>query len=195
MSLYNKKFSEQGIIYLFGRKIFETRKILELLNPQKSNIILEIGCNKGEFVEILKNYSPAVAGIDINIEAIENSNDENLKVMSAEKLEFKNSSFDKIVSSHTIEHILNLEKTFSEIERVLKPGGICVLIYPFEIVRGMNNFFSAWKMYKSPFASRKLHLHKLNPQKISALTKMAIIKKGLFLAPYPTYYTVLKKSF
>jgi len=194
MNLYDKKFSEQGITYLFGRKKFETKKILKLLNPQKNEVILEIGCNRGELVEVLRNYSPATTGIDVNIEAIESSKNKGLKIMTAEKLGFENDFFDKIVSSHTIEHIPDLKKAFEEMERALKPGGTAVLIYPFEIVRGLNNFFSAWKMYKNPFAARKLHLHKLNPPKISALTKMTIIKKGLFFAPYPTYYTVLKKK-
>ncbi len=194
MSLYNKRFSEEGITYLFGRKKFETKKILELLSPQKGEAILEIGCNKGELVEVLRNYSPATIGVDVNSEAIKNSKTKGLKAVSAEKLEFENNFFDKIVSSHTIEHIPDLKKAFKETERVLKPGGIAVLVYPFEIIRGMNNFFPAWKMYKKPLASRKLHLHKLNPEKISALTKMTIIKNGLFLAPYPTYYTVLKKE-
>lgn len=194
MSLYDKKFSEEGITYLFGGKKFETKKILELLSPKGCEAILEIGCNKGELVEILRNYAPATTGVDVNNEAIKNSKITGLKIMPAEKLEFKDSCFDKVVSSHTIEHIPDLKKAFEEMERTLKPGGTAVLIYPFEIIRGMNNFLSAWKLYKSPFASRKLHLHKLNPGKISALTKMAIIKKGLFFAPYPTYYTVLKKK-
>lgn len=194
MYLYDKKFSEEGITYLFGRKIFETKKILELLRPQKGETILEIGCNKGKLVEILRNYAPATTGIDVNNEAIKNSKTAGLKIMPAEKLEFSDNCFDKVVSSHTVEHVPDLKKAFEEMERVLKPDGIAVLIYPFEIVRGMNNFFRAWKMYKNPLASRKLHLHKLNPRKISALTELVTIKKGLFFAPYPTYYTVLKKK-
>lgn len=194
MNLYNKEFSDKGITYAFGRKKFETKKILSLLNPGKNDIILEIGCNKGELVEVLRKYSSFVVGIDVNSEAIKSSDLDRLKVMGAEKLEFPSKMFDKIVSSHTIEHIFDLKKTFQEIERILKTGGICVLIYPFEIFRGMNNFFPAWWMYKNPLASRKLHIHKLNPKKVTAFTKMTIISKGIFWAPYPTYYTVFKKQ-
>lgn len=193
MNLYGKEFSDKGITCAFGRKKFETKKILSLLNPGKNDAILEIGCNKGELVEILRKYGSSVAGIDVNSEAIRSSSAEGLKAMGAEKLEFSDKSFNKIVSSHTIEHILDLKKTFQEIERILKPGGICVLVYPFEIFRGMNNFFTAWRMYQNPFASRKLHVHKLNPKKVAAFTKMTVIDGGIFWGPYPTYYTVFRK--
>lgn len=194
MNLYNKEFSDKGVTYAFGRKKFETEKILSLLNPGKNDVILEIGCNKGELVKVLRKYSPSAIGIDVNSEAIKSSNLDGLKMMCAEKLEFPDKTFDKIISSHAIEHIFDLKKTFQEIERVLKTGGICVLVYPFEIFRGMNNFFLAWRIYKNPLASRKLHIHKLNPKKITAFTKMTMISNGIFWAPYPTYYTVLKKQ-
>lgn len=194
MNLYNKEFSDKGITYVFGRKKLETKKILSLLNPSKNDVILEIGCNKGELVEVLRKYGSSVVGIDVNSEAIKSSNLDGLKVMGAEKLEFPDKMFDKIVSSHTIEHIFDPKKTFQEIERTLKAGGICVLVYPFEIFRGMNNFFSAWRIYKSPLASRKLHIHKLNPKKAADFTKMTMISEGIFLAPYPTYYTVFRKQ-
>lgn len=194
MNLYNKEFSDKGITYAFGRKKFETKKILSLLNPGKNDAILEIGCNRGELVEELRKYGSSVVGVDVNSEAIKSSGAKGLRVMSAEKMEFPDKVFDKIVSSHTIEHILDIKKTFQEIERILKTGGVCVLVYPFEIFRGMNNFLPAWRMYKSPFASRKLHIHKLNPQKVAGFTKMTIIDKGIFLGPYPTYYTVFRKQ-
>ena len=80
-----------------------------------------------------------------------------------------------------------------EIKRVLKLNGTCVLIYPFELIKGSNNFIESAFVYKNPFHSRKLHVNKLNPKKIQKLTNMKLIKKGMFLGPYPTYYTVFKK--
>ena len=193
MILYNRKFSEIANKTPQIRVKLHLKKIVELLDPQKKDMILDMGCNKGDLVKILRNFSNKVCGCDINKEAIKNSAIDGLKIVSIERLDYDNDFFDKIVSSHVIEHIDNLENTIKEIERILKPNGICVLIYPFEIIRGSNNFIEAAIVYKNPFYSRKLHVNKLNPKKIQELTTMRLIKKGLFLAPYPTYYTVFKK--
>jgi ubiquinone/menaquinone biosynthesis C-methylase UbiE len=87
--------------------------------------VLDIGCGKGfmlhDFKEIMPNCS--VAGIDVSEYAIENamlSVKPFLKVASAEKLPFPDSSFDLVVSVNSI-HNLPLEacKTaLKEIERV-----------------------------------------------------------------------------
>ncbi|MCK4592810.1 class I SAM-dependent methyltransferase [Candidatus Parcubacteria bacterium] len=193
MILYNRKFSEIANNTPRLRKKLHIKKIIKLLNPQKKDIILDVGCNKGDLVKILRDFSDEVYGCDINKEAIKNSNIKELKLISAKNLEYKNNLFDKIISSHVIEHVENLENMMKEIERVLKPNGICVLIYPFEIIRGSNNFIESAIVYKNPLYSRKLHINKLNPKIIQKLTNMKLIKKGLFLGPYPTYYTVLKK--
>jgi len=192
MDLYKKEF-EKGKPELFIRRKLHNLKILELLNPQKKDRILDIGCGDGALVKFLRSFSDFVIGIDINKDLIENSNIQGLKAMPAEKLEFENNFFDKIVSAHTIEHILDLKKTFSEIKRVLKKNGICVLIYPLEIFKGSNIILHAWLVYGNPFLASKLHTHKLNNQKVKNFTDLKILKKGIFFGPFPTYYTVLKK--
>ena len=193
MISYNRKFSEIADKTPRIRQKLHFKKIIELLDPQKNDMILDMGCNKGNLVKTLRNFSNKVYGCDINKEAIKDSNINGLKIVSTEKLDYDNNFFDKIISSHVIEHINNLENTIKEMERILKINGICVLIYPFEIIRGSNNFIEATIVYKNPFCSRKLHVNKLNPKKIQKLTTMRLTKKGLFLAPYPTYYTVFKK--
>ncbi len=189
---YNQEYANTVGRFNWRNKL-HARKVLKLLTPKKTDKILEIGCNRGELVEFLRNYSETVLGCDINKDAINQAKIEGLKVMPAERLQYKNDYFDKIISSHVIEHISNLSKAFKEMERVLKPEGLCALIYPFEFFRGMTSIPNALKIYGNPLMSRKMHLHKLSPKKIAALTKMIIIDKGFFYGPYPTYYTLLKK--
>lgn len=193
MILYNRKFSEIADKTPRIRQKLHFKKIIKLLDPQKNDMILDMGCNKGNLIKALRSFSNKVHGCDISREAIRNSDINGLKIVSTEKLDYDDNFFDKIISSHVIEHISNLKNTVKEMERILKPNGICVLIYPFEIIRGSNNFIEAAIVYKNPFYSRKLHVNKLNPKKIQKLTNMKLIEKGLFLAPYPTYYTVFKK--
>ena len=194
MKLYNNKFSKKANNTFYLREKFHTEKIIELVQPRKNDIILDIGCNQGKLVKVFRSFTRTVYGCDINREAIKNSKIKGLRVMFADKLEYDNNLFDKIVSSHVIEHIPNLKGSLVEIKRALKPNGICVLIYPFEIFRGSNNLIEAWNVYNNPLYSRKLHIHKLCPKKIRKLTDMQIINDGFFLGPYPTYFTVLKKA-
>lgn len=193
--LYDHAFSKKGVPDLLGRKRFHFSKVLTLLNPRSGDRILDIGCNRGELVQMLRHAYPKadILGCDINEEAITNSSVMGLDVMRADDLKYPNNSFDKIVSLHTLEHVADISKALEEVNRVLKSDGICILIYPFEIFRGSNNIFSTWRSHGNPMLARKLHVHRLTPSKIEKLTSMKIIKKGLFYAPFPTYFTVLKK--
>lgn len=194
--IYNQKYVEAraGLERLF-RKWFIYKKVLKLVEPRNEDFILEIGCERGDLVKMLSIYSRKVIGIDINKEVIDKLNDKNLIYMSGEKLDFPNSSFDKVVSSHTVEHISDLKKFFSEVERVLKPYGKCILVYPFEIIRGFSALRSAWQVFKNPFLAGKFHLHRLWPAKLKKFTQMKIIKKGIFFRPFALdFYTVFEKE-
>ncbi len=57
---------------------------------------------------------------------------DNVVVMdaSAENLPYPDNSFDMVFSSHVIEHVPDVNKAISEINRVLKPGGLNICIVP-----------------------------------------------------------------
>jgi ubiquinone/menaquinone biosynthesis C-methylase UbiE len=46
----------------------------------------------------------------------------------AEKLPFPDSNFDAVFSFNNLDHVENVEEAVSEICRVLRPGGLCLLI-------------------------------------------------------------------
>jgi ubiquinone/menaquinone biosynthesis C-methylase UbiE len=192
--IYNQKYSRiiGGVFGLF-KKWIRFPMVLKLAKPQKEDYILEIGCDRGELTQILSRYSQKVIGIDINKEALAQANNKNLFYMSAEKLDFPSEYFDKVVSCHVIEHLPDLKKVFSEIERVLKPKGKCILIFPVELFRGMAAIRDAWLALGNPFLAGKLHLHRLWPNKLKRYTSMKIIKKGIFFEPSLSFYVVLDK--
>src|SRR3990167_11393745 len=81
------------------------RKILQYLKPKTGERILEIGCARGRMTQRIQRFTSDTWGIDINEEAISRAVTKNLLVMSAERLEFESQSFDKVYSTHTIEHV------------------------------------------------------------------------------------------
>ncbi|MFH1290364.1 MAG: hypothetical protein ABIH92_03070, partial [Nanoarchaeota archaeon] len=82
-------------------------------------------------------------------------------------------------------------------DRTMKKGAVAVLIYPWELFRGMAALRTALKSHGSLSASRKLYVHKLNPGKIRkyiSRTSLKHKKSKLFFALLPQYMTVLQKA-
>jgi len=173
------------------------RKVLDYLKPQKEDKILEIGCGRGFLTKEIQFFSKDTTGIDINPEAVSQGVAPNLRIMDATKLDFPSDYFDKIYSCHTIEHIPDLKELFKEIERVLKPGGKALLVYPWEAFRGIGAMGASLMIFKTPFHCRKIHLHKLNPQKIEKIlesSQLYSLKSYFSFLITPQYFTILEKS-
>uniref|UniRef100_A0A6M3KSX2 Putative methyltransferase n=1 Tax=viral metagenome TaxID=1070528 RepID=A0A6M3KSX2_9ZZZZ len=107
----------------------------EKVNKTKGNI-LEIGCGNGRDSKFFGESGYKVTSIDISPIAIDlaikNNSHENVEYLvgDAEKLEFDDGQFD-LVYSLSVLHSTNMEKSFAEIKRVLKEGGL-VLAYLYE---------------------------------------------------------------
>jgi len=175
---------------------FLFKVLLRYLQPKPKEKILDLGCARGFYVKEIERYTDDVIGIDISREAIEKAVTQKVKYGDVTELDFKADTFDKIYSLHTVEHIENLEKFFRQANRVLKPGGIFILVYPFEPIRGMQAIGTATINYKNPLMIRKIHLHKLTPKKIKELIKNTSfyhIKSKLIFALGIQYLTILKK--
>jgi len=110
--------------------------------------VLEYGCGPyGCIYEAAKTANSARA-IDISPVAIQISKDKaaamgvsaEFLVMDCEAMEFPDDSFDLIFGSSVLHH-LNLEKTFSEMRRVLRPGGVVLFTEPL----GHNPFINLYR--------------------------------------------------
>lgn len=103
---------------------------LPLIEQVKSKInnapILDIGCGRGEWLELLQNNGYQNQGIDINRVMVEQCQKRELKVIEADAVEYLKSlpaeSLAGITGFHIIEHLPFevLLELFSETLRVLK---------------------------------------------------------------------------
>ncbi len=172
-------------------------RVRKYLDPQSQDKILEIGCGRGYTTKRVQEIAPQTLGIDLNEKAIQNGVARNLQAMNAETLEFPDNTFDKIYSFHTIEHIPNIAQALGEMERVLKPGGKIMLVYPAEPIRGMFAMFAAAILLKNPFRAREIHLHKLSPVGIQRLTSglsLEHVQSSFSLFWPPEFRTILQKK-
>lgn len=120
------------------------KQMVEDLELKSRDKVLEIGCGDGYYLSLLRRFDPTLnlVGVDIDKSALVHAKEYisarkvKLILANAEKLPFKDESFDKIVMSEVIEHVVNEHTVLSEARRVLKTGGVMVLTtcnidYPF----------------------------------------------------------------
>ncbi len=185
-----------GVWEPFGRRERVRNKLKEELRLTPNDVVLDVGCYRGELVSYLRPFCRKVVGIDVNAEVVRASAVEGLRVMDGRKTDFPDEYFTKVVSSHTIEHVTDLPALFRELERILRPGGEVVLYYPCELWRGMGTMRNAWFFYRNPLMGYKIHVNWLSHRRVAELiqgTDLEISRKSFYFDPQPGYVTVLTK--
>ncbi|OKO87296.1 hypothetical protein AC629_14510 [Bradyrhizobium sp. NAS80.1] len=101
------------------------------LSPNPSRILV-VGCGTGQEAGTLARHYPNsyTIGIDIGRQfALDHpgARPARLLIMDAQKLAFRDGSFDFVYSFHALEHMPDAEQALAEMSRVLAPGGaFCV---------------------------------------------------------------------
>jgi dolichol-phosphate mannosyltransferase len=101
-----------------------------------SSRVLDIGCGSSMIIQSLNN----AVGMDVSMGKMRFLRRLGIPLLrgSAFALPFKDESFDCVISSQVIEHIPYDEALFSEISRVLRPGGKLVIGTPDYATIGWN---------------------------------------------------------
>ncbi|WP_226674899.1 class I SAM-dependent methyltransferase [Mesobacillus jeotgali] len=119
----------------------ETNCTLELLNVQKGDRILELGCGAGYAIKLLleKELTQEIVGLDISPTIIRSAQFRNKKAIKEKraklvqanlnKLPFEHEYFNKVFSIQTIYFWTDINTTLSEVFRVLKPEGVVILTF------------------------------------------------------------------
>jgi SAM-dependent methyltransferase len=111
--------------------------------------VLDLGCGRGEWLELLREKNLVASGVDINGSMIEQCRERRLKVAEGDALDFlcalPDNSQGAVTGFHIIEH-LPLEtvvRLLRETFRVLRPGGIAIFETPNckNLVVGACNFY------------------------------------------------------
>jgi 2-polyprenyl-3-methyl-5-hydroxy-6-metoxy-1,4-benzoquinol methylase len=117
--------------------------------------ILEVGCGTGSIVDVLARQGCRVVGTDISNSAIDYGKkkypDIDLKVGVAENLEFKDRSFDIVLSFDVLEHLHDVDVHISEVARVLTDDGCYLFQTPNKyfntVYETLKSRSMKWKQY------------------------------------------------
>jgi ubiquinone/menaquinone biosynthesis C-methylase UbiE len=107
---------------------------------EKGDVVLDLGCGEGRHV--ISVYAEAESvysmGVDLSLNDLKTTREKSrpfvdqqdsgksfgLSAANALELPFTDDTFDKVICSEVLEHIPDYDGALTEIERVLKPGGL-----------------------------------------------------------------------
>lgn len=106
--------------------------IKEYLKELPTNFsLLDAGCGNGRILHALQTIFPSIqcSGIDISPKMLSYcSSSIHTQVANCESIPHKDNSFDAVICVEVLEHVLEIEPSIQEMTRVLKPGGVIIII-------------------------------------------------------------------
>lgn len=110
---------------------------LKHLDISPDDVILDIGCGGGMNINRMASEAKKVYGVDYSIESVNLSREVNEDLIKRGKVEiyegnvmdlpFEDNSFDIVTAFETVYFWPDIEKSFGEVKRVLKPGGMFLI--------------------------------------------------------------------
>jgi ubiquinone/menaquinone biosynthesis C-methylase UbiE len=131
-----------------GLIVLERRFAIPRLDPRPDERILDAGCGTGDHLTALTDHGSSPIGLDLSLGMLQRARMKapSVPVLLAslsEGLPFKPDRFDGVLCSLVSEHLTDLNRFFSEIYRVLRPGGRLVFsgLHPERVADGLTAGF------------------------------------------------------
>ncbi len=122
-----------------GIDIHWRKEAVKILKKENPHYILDVATGTADFaIAALKSGAKKITGVDISERMLEVGRvkianlrlNDKIELLSgdSENLAFEDNKFDAVIVSFGVRNFENLEKGLSEILRVLKPGGILIVL-------------------------------------------------------------------
>jgi 2-polyprenyl-3-methyl-5-hydroxy-6-metoxy-1,4-benzoquinol methylase len=175
-------------VYREVRKIMLSRKRrLVIRNTIKqTGKILDFGCGTGHFLNEMKRAGWDATGVEVNKKARDHAaSGFGLEVFPPEAVRsLPDNEYDCITLWHVLEHINEPSDHFSEIKRLLKPGGAVLVALPNSDSFDALHYGNVWAAFDVP-----RHLWHFNPSTFSKFAaKAGFTITSLKILPFDVFY-------
>jgi SAM-dependent methyltransferase len=185
----SKGFSNKIYRLVRSAMLLKKRGIIKNVTGLQKGTLLDIGSGTGHFAGTMKKAGWQVKGIEINEKARNFSISRfGLDVTVPEQISaLESESFDCITLWHVLEHFHDPFKNASDILRLLKPGGICVIALPNCSSYDAKHYGRFWAAYDVP-----RHLWHFNPSTFRLFSeKTGFVLENLRTLPLDVFYISL----
>jgi demethylmenaquinone methyltransferase / 2-methoxy-6-polyprenyl-1,4-benzoquinol methylase len=135
----SKRYDLLNHLLSMGIDKYWRRRAIKLLKKEKPETVLDIATGTGDFaIATLKANPKKITGVDISegmlgvgkkkINKLNLDKTIELKYGDSENLPFEDNSYDAVTASYGVRNFENLKQGLTEMLRVLKPGGILVIL-------------------------------------------------------------------
>ena len=134
---YWSKFAQgydDGVDHIVGKAI-QQEIIKKLSEEQDLGYVVEFGCGTGYFTKAIAKNAEHVTATDLSDEMLEVARTQlngfqnvTLQKADCEDVSFPSGRFDTVFMANVIHFIVNPSKALQESHRILKPGGLLLLV-------------------------------------------------------------------
>ena len=185
----SKGFSNKIYRLVRNAMLLKKRCIINKVTGLHKGSLLDIGSGTGHFAGTMKKAGWQVKGIEINEKARDFSISRfGLEIIGPGQIStLEADSFDCITLWHVLEHFHDPFKYASDIFRLLKPGGMCVIALPNCSSYDAKHYGRFWAAYDVP-----RHLWHFNPSTFRLFSeKTGFILENLRSLPLDVFYISL----
>lgn len=132
LQLYYSKYAYSGSTTISPITIKRFKEIIQSFEPfRKNNNLLDVGCGRGELLEVAKEMGWNVFGSEYSAEAIKILNEKGISAFEGDVSEIQEKlEFDVIVSIEVIEHVKHPTANIAAIKNLLRENGMLYITTP-----------------------------------------------------------------
>lgn len=135
----SKEYDSLNRVISFGIDVKWRNKVVEIVKNTKPNTILDIATGTGDLaINLTKTKAKKIVGLDISdgmlavgkskVTKLNLAETIEMVLADSEKIPFEDDSFDAITVAFGVRNFEHLDVGLKEIYRVLKPGGVFVVL-------------------------------------------------------------------
>ncbi len=134
---YEAAYFQEGQALYLKRFVHRVHKCMRQLQAVREYIpkardVLDIGCSAGYMMQAARELGMRGTGLDCSTFAVGLCRERGLRAVvgDIDAMPFADATFDIVTAKHTLEHMRDPKAALAEMRRVLRPGGVALIIVP-----------------------------------------------------------------